>query len=295
MPPPRATLPPNKGDHHETRRSFARLRACIVARRARQRRSGSRRGDQGDAAIDGPLPRFPRQPRTVGQGSEDRRQARRRRAESGVQGHRECRRHRRRRGHGKRPRSGGADPRRHGRAAGDRSDRPALRVQGPRNHPRRRRDRRHARLRPRYAHGELDRHAEQPGGDEGSMVGHGGDDRPACRGNRPGRARYAGRRALYALSQACPRARLPRQRRSARRGDRPALGLCAGERRFGRYQCEGHRRPRCLSAHHQGSDRARCADRRFAPDFGVARTRPAGPRRRYRGIVSGGIEAQHHR
>ena len=40
-------------------------------------------------------------------------------------------------------------------AAGGRADRPAVRLEGPRDRPLGRRDRRHARLRPRHAHDRL--------------------------------------------------------------------------------------------------------------------------------------------
>src|SRR3546814_20084868 len=58
---------------------------------------------------------------------------------------------------------------------------------------------------------ELDRRRTADGGEQGEMVGHAGDDRPACGGTRRGCADDARGRALHALSEARIYARLPRR------------------------------------------------------------------------------------
>src|SRR3546814_18257814 len=85
------------------------------------------------------------------------------------------------------------------------------RLEGPGDDGRRRRDRRHACLRPRYPYDELDRRRTADGGEQGELVGHDGDDRPACGGTRRGGADDARGRALHALSEALISARLPRR------------------------------------------------------------------------------------
>src|SRR3546814_17706268 len=60
----------------------------------------------------------------------------------------------------------GAGSRRHGRAARDRADRAVRRLEGPGDDGRRRRDRRHACLRPRYPYDELDRRRTADGRSE---------------------------------------------------------------------------------------------------------------------------------
>ena len=216
----------------------------------------------------------PRQSRIVVPGGRDREETRRPRPCPGLRGDGRRRQDRRGRGAEERRRPHGDAARRHGRAAGDRADGAALRLEAPCGAGDRDRDRGDARLRPRYPHGRLGGHGAAAGRAARAVVGHTGDDPPACRGNRRGRQGDARRRALHPLSQARLRARLPRCGAISGGADRLFQGLCAGERRFGRCAGEGGRRTRGLSAHHQGPGRHRLEHRHAPANAGEPRAEP---------------------
>ena len=192
------------------------------------------------------------------------------------------------------PGPGASDARRHGRPAGGRADRPALRQQGQGDQRLRHRERSHARLRPRHPYGRLAGHGPADGGDEGPMVGDPGDDPPARRGDRRGRQGDARRRPVHPLPKADPCAGLARQRFASggRAGDhrRARLRQC----RQRRHRGEGRRRPRRGAPEHARPDRSRQPDRRHPPDPGQPRARSAGRGGGDGGQLPGRHQAQHH-
>ena len=100
-----------------------------------------------------------------------------------------------------------------------------LRQQGQGDRRRRGRDRRDARLRPRYPHDDMDRHRPPPRRDEGAMVRHAGDDRAS----RPRRSARAPRRcSTTASTPASPSPRSPSPSTIRRRCPAGTIGYADG-------------------------------------------------------------------